>query len=447
MRIYVALLIILTLIVLTVSCGEKGVPPGDDTPYSTLELVSGNNQTGPAGGLLLDTLLVRVVSSVGLPVPGDVVHFTQITQNGDGEILSSPRTTNSEGYADISYRLGSKVGVDTVKVVSEAVGDSGAVYFEFAVTAGAAGRLVKVSPLSLVSGTAGELLGVPFIVLVTDNMDNPVAGHTVYFKTINRCVVVTETSTEVPPETDTAYTTSDSNGLASATWILSINPDFIYPTFHQLDAIADFEDNTADTVNFLASAEDPGMIEYYDDIHTIFAGDCFDCHVSSGGYDIEDYYVDYYFELYRLGNLIPGDTNSLLVFNSKHENHKSKFGHFNFVEEDIITRWVGTDMAAPGSSGMNNYTNHMKNIIDASCVTCHSGGAPQNNYSMSSHLDIRGPGLDAVSNAIPGGDTSLVVQKMQQRHQWQSLDPDSATAAILADSISSWIVDDFMREY
>ena len=99
------------------------------------------------------------------------------------------------------------------------------------------------------------------------------------------------------------------------------------------------------------------------------------------------------------------------------------------------------------SKGLPDAQVNLKGIIDASCITCHTGPTPDGSYLMTSHDEIRGVGSDATPNAIPGSNASLVVQKMIQRHSWQSLNADSVAAAVLADSISSWIVDDYMREY
>jgi hypothetical protein len=423
---------------MAVSCGKKGVPSGEDNPFSTLEIIAGNDQVGAAGAFLADSLAVRVVNSVGLPVAGDTVRFSQISQDDGGEIIFEKRVTDADGNTFTRYRLDTLVGVDTIMAISDAVGDTGQVYFEMTVQAGPAGALIKVSPDTLVSGIAGQAISETFVVRVTDIYGNLVSGHQVNFRASSRNVVITDFSTQDPPETDTAYTVTDSNGLASATWIIAVDPGFGYPAFHQLTAYADY-DITSDTVDFAGVAQDPGTLEYYYDIRPLFADNCFSCHTTPG-----DYRLDYYYEMNSGGNLIPGDTNSVIVRKTRYFDH---LGHTNMVEEDKVKRWVGVDNGAPGSSGLNNYNDHIKSIIDAACIGCHDDMAPANNYSMTNHLNIRGGGADAISNGIPGADSSLLVVKMQERHNWSSLDPDSVTAAILADSIITWIVDDSLRQY
>lgn len=442
----VACFLALVLITVAISCGEKGVPPGEDNPTPYLQIVSGDNQSGKVKTFLPDSMIVRVVTSVGEPVIRDTIRFTQITPKDSAVIYFEKWPTDDSGYAAIRYRVDSKVGVDTIMAVSDAVGDSGAVYFQVTVTPGLARNIVKVWPASgqVVSTVAGEALADSVTVQLTDLYDNPTGGEKVYFVTDNRCILGTDSSVHLPYELDSSYTIADTEGLAKAEWTLSVNPMPIYPSIQQL--IAYFKrvsgDTTySDTVIYAAQGSNPGPMEYYYDIRPIFAENCFQCH----GPDADTgYRVDYYYLLTRDGNMTPGDTNCLVIANSNPSNLTHPFANVNAVEEDRIIRWVMVNNGAPGSSGLNSYNSHMKGIIDASCVTCHNGGA---DYLMTTHLEIRGGGTDMVPNAIPGADSSLVVQKMIQMHNWPSLDPDSLTAAILADSIITWIVSDYMREY
>jgi hypothetical protein len=66
---------------------------------------------------------------------------------------------------------------------------------------------------------------------------------------------------------------------------------------------------------------------------------------------------------------------------------------------------------------------------------------------MTTHGGIRGGGLDATPNAIAGDASSLLATQMIAMHNWPALDPDSITAAVLADSIVNWIVNDSLRQY
>jgi len=443
MRYIYSLTLILALISILVSCGDKGVPAGEDTPEAVLEIVSGNNQSRPVGEQSrTDSLIVAVRTILGQPVPGDVVSFNQISSSEGGYVVTPVDTTDDSGFAFTRFKLDSLVGIDTVKAVSERVGEDGAVFFVINTLAGAADTLFKIGPLQTISDTAGTSVSDPITVKVLDRYGNPVPGQIVSFRTSQRCVVITDSSTQDPPEFDTAYTATDMDGIASATWVLAMNPFFNYPAPHNIEAYTFYDGGGSDTVSFNGQATDPGVLEYYYDIRPVFIDNCMSaqCHPSSS-----DYQLDYYFTLFESDNLIPGDTTSLLVRNSRYFTH---LGHANMVEEDKIRRWVEVDAAAPGSSGLNNYNDHIKDIIDGACIACHGGASPDGDYLMTTHLEIRSNGSDgSVPNAIPGDDSSLVVQKMNDRHNWQYLDVDSVTAATLADSISSWIVNYYMREY
>jgi len=446
MRYILVLVLVLGLVFLSISCGDKGVPPDTDNPEAILEIISGNDQSIAVKELenqaRTDSLIVVVKTILGQPIPFDIVTFTQISQNDGGSVVSQADTTDTNGHAFTRFIVDSLIGVDTIKVVSEKVGDDGAVFFVINTLSGPGKTMIKVGPTETVSSAAGEPVTEEFTVKVFDQYGNPANGQIVQYRTSERCVIVTDSSTQDDPETDTAFTATGIDGLATATWILAMNPFFNYPSPHQMLAYTVYEDLSSDTVLFNGQATDPGVLEYYYDVRPVFIENCItaQCHASG-----EEYHLDYYFTLFENDNLIPGDTNSQLVKNSRSFNHY--LPPINMVEEDKVKRWVEVDNAVPGSSGLNNYNDQMKSIIDMSCVTCHVTPLPANNYIMSSHVDIRGGGSDLIPNAIPGADTSLVVEKMQQRHQWNSLDPDSDTAAVLADSIINWIVDDFMRQY
>jgi len=447
---FIAFVGILILIVIAVSCGDKGVPPGDETPTSILQIVSGNDQSGRVKSVLPDSLVVRVVNSVGDPISNDTIRFTQITPKDSAQIYFDTWPTNDTGYAAIRYRVDTKVGVDTIKAVSDAVGEAGAVYFQVTVTPGPARGIRKVWPESLevVSTVAGEPLSDSVTVQLLDLYGNPTGGDNVYFVTSNRSIVSTNLPGPLPYESDSAYTIAGSGGLARAQWTLSVNPLILYPSTQQL--IVYFKrisgDTTfSDTVTYGALGTDPGTFEYYYDIRPILADNCFQCH----GPDADtSYRVDYYYLLLRDGSMNPGDTTCPFIVNSNPDNMLHPFGNNNAVEEDKIIRWIMVNNGAPGNSGLNSYYTNMKSIIDASCISCHSGAAPDGNYLMTTHTEIRGDGSDATPNAIPGAESSLLVQKMRERHEWASLNPtDTAAAGALADSIANWVVNDYLREY
>jgi len=444
-------LTVLLLSALIISCGKKGVPSdGNTQPNTFLEIVSGFDQQGRVQEFLADTLYVRLRSSVGVPVPGEVINFQQVTPSAGSRFwlvdTANPTIgqsiTDENGYAWNRFRTDSVVGVDTIMVTSPSLGDTGAVYFVCTATPGLPSTLEKISPVSsdggdtIVSGTAGQTLPMPFIVRVRDRYGNIVPDGRVVYKTAFRCLVVTDSSSPDPFEIDTAYTLTDVQGQAQADWTLTVNPGegIGYPNpFPELNAYAMVGDTARDSVKFQAFANQPPAFAYYHDLRPVLIENC---HGSACHANASSYRMDFYYELLEDGNLIPGDTNSPFVQNLNPIGHKG--GNINMIEEDMAARWVVVDNAAPGSSGLNNYTDQMKAIFDNSCISCHSGPTPSGNYDVTTHTGIRGGGSDAEPNAIAGDSASVLVTQMIARHNIN---------AQTADSIIRWVVIDSLRQY
>jgi hypothetical protein len=253
-------------------------------------------------------------------------------------------------------------------------------------------------------------------------------------------------------EIDTAFTRTDQDGLARAQWIMTVNPVADpyhiglppYPNSSRLFALRVVNDSLVrrDTAIFLASTTDPGPLKYYNDLRPLFEEHCFACH--SGPVRQGNYAMDFYYELFGNGNLIPGDTNSPLLSSA---NASHQLVHFNMIDEDEVINWVVYDSAAPGASGLNNYTTNMKAIFVARCILCHNSPTPDGDYLLSTHAGIRGNGSDGVPNAIPGDSASLLVQVLLPSivgTMRSYLGPDSVA---LADSLIRWVVRDSLRDF
>ncbi len=448
-------LAIVLLIALAVSCGKKGVPSdGGGQPTTELKLVSGNDQSGRVRQFLSDTLYVRLTSSIGVPIAGEVVNFYQVTPNEGGRFwlidtldpLIGQTVTDQNGYAWNRFQTDTIVGPDTLKVTTSRLGDSGAVYFVCTATAGFPRRIEKVSPLrtdgsdTIITDTAGQALSMPFVVRIRDRYGNLVPNGRVVYKTAFRCLVETDSSALLPYELDTAYTYTDIQGQALANWTLTVNPDpglgfpYGYPNgFPELWVYAMSGDTAKDSTRFRAVATRPPAYTYYNDLRPILIDNC---HASACHANISSYRMDFYYELLENGNLVPGDTTSPFAQNLNPIGHKG--GDINMVEEDMAARWVVVDSADPGSSGLNNYTDQMKLIFDNNCISCHGGPAPTNNYDVTTHAGIRGNGSDGTPNAIAGDSASILVTHMIARHN---------ISAQMADSITRWVVIDSLRQY
>lgn len=119
---------------------------------SSIEMVSGNEQSATAGSALNDSLIVRTEDAEGNPVAGVTVAWT-LTGGGS---LSQPSTvTGSDGQTGIRWTLGSAAGQQSA--AATVAGLSGSpVTFTATATVGSAGRLVVTQQPSgtAVSGVA-----------------------------------------------------------------------------------------------------------------------------------------------------------------------------------------------------------------------------------------------------------------------------------------------------
>jgi chitinase len=170
---------------------------------SSLVVVSGSGQTGGVTSTLPQPLIVRLADAQSAPVVGATVLFTATGNNGT--LTPTSATTNGNGEASASWRLGTVAGTQTVSASSSGTSP---VSFSATATAGAASQLTIVSGNSQVAG-ASQPLPLPVVVKVADAWDNAVAGTTVTF-------TVTSGGGSITPTT----ATTDAAGRASATWTL-----------------------------------------------------------------------------------------------------------------------------------------------------------------------------------------------------------------------------------
>ncbi len=145
------------------------------TSVLTLEMVSGDGQTGVAGTVLDDPIVVRLVDEEGDGVSGRAV--TWVVTTGGGSVSPGTSDTDGNGLASTSWTLGAQSGENELSAVVSGVG-----VVSFTATAeGAAGEpsrsrsSVSASPGSIKVGT-----GVTTItVTVRDTRGDPIAGATV----------------------------------------------------------------------------------------------------------------------------------------------------------------------------------------------------------------------------------------------------------------------------
>jgi len=428
--------IIITSVFIMIACGDKGVPY-DEAPelQANIEVLS-DTLVESVVYTLLDTLVVRVVDGVGNPVPGNDVIFNQITAINGGDFKwDTVQTTNDLGVARMWYSCDSLVGTDSIMIT--AVGGVDSIAYIVINTIPGDPILNIYSGNGQFSGAiAGEPLPDSCVVLVSDRFNNPIADQRIKFKSLYRSIVVTDSSGE--REMDTAMARTDENGLAACEWILQVD-NVTTPVMQSYLMSGDSPD---DSVTFSAAIFAASPYKYYYSIQPIFEDNCYLCHTA-----LDDYAVNFYWSLLENGNLVPGDGNSVLVQNADADHN---LNNINYVEEDKVYRWVVSNNAQPGASGLQNYTDHIKSIIDGSCalIGCHTGATPDGDYDMSTHEGIRGNGTDVIANAIPGDSSSALVQSILSGGDMCTyLGIDEATRAVRADSIIEWIFVDSLRQY
>jgi len=151
-------------------------------PAFKLQEISGNNKSGIVNRLLAEPFVVRVLDAYNNAIGNYSSVGYQVTRGGgtiNGAINASI-TTDANGYASPTLRLGSQV--DTNKVVASATSLQGSpITFKAMAQASVPAKLNEVSG-NPQSGNAGQTLPRPFVVSVTDSFANPISSHNVHFE-------------------------------------------------------------------------------------------------------------------------------------------------------------------------------------------------------------------------------------------------------------------------
>jgi len=159
-----------------------------DAVGQRIRVYSGDGQSGPIRSSLPAPLVVALSDSSGAPLPGRQVSFrvsrgdgTLIAPTAEGRVFTA--TTDGQGRAEVSFRLGSRAGSGSHRVAAAAAGFAGEVVFS---ASAVADQPVGVKALSgeMQRGVPGQALPRPFVVFVHDAGGNPVEGATVRFEVI-----------------------------------------------------------------------------------------------------------------------------------------------------------------------------------------------------------------------------------------------------------------------
>ncbi|MGH7581322.1 MAG: Ig-like domain-containing protein, partial [Gemmatimonadales bacterium] len=186
---------------------------------TVLVLVRGDDQTGPGGFALTDSLVVRLEDNNGNGIGNRSISW--LPSSGSGSVSPPTVTTDPNGLAATSWTLPSGVGNYVVNGVF-----SGLPPVEFTASATAdMPTTIELASGNNQSATVGTALANPLVVRVTDANDNPVAN-----------VGVTWTA-EVGGSVSQSNTATDAAGLAQVTRTLGLLP-VAYTTTAAVEGLA-----------------------------------------------------------------------------------------------------------------------------------------------------------------------------------------------------------------
>lgn len=184
-----------------------------------LEAVSGDAQSASINGLLAQPLAVHVTDAGGGDVASADVLF-RVTQ-GSGYISAGPEesralrvSTDANGLAQVSFRVGQRVGAGNHKVRAQVVGYDTEVIFSASAT-GALGNKISVNSGDDQRGGVHQVLPQPLTVVVTDSGANVVANTEVRFTVLSGGGHFL-----VDGDPSSVVLLTDSDGRASANWVL-----------------------------------------------------------------------------------------------------------------------------------------------------------------------------------------------------------------------------------
>ena len=169
-----------------------------------IALAGGDGQSGPAGSVLPEPLVVQAADVFGNPIPGVPIAWEV---EGGGSVSATVTETDADGRAMVERTLGASAGVQHTRAGAAGLVGS-PVTFSHTATAGSAARLEEVSGNGQ-SAVAGTPLANDLVVRLLDPSGNPVAGTAVAW-------VVGRGGGTVAPETGP----TDEQGIAATRWTL-----------------------------------------------------------------------------------------------------------------------------------------------------------------------------------------------------------------------------------
>jgi uncharacterized protein (TIGR03437 family) len=174
-------------------------------PPITLQVVSGNGQTGLAGSKLPAPLVVMAQDAAGGPLAGITVTFT--VQAGGGTVSPTSAITDAKGLASTVLTLGPAAGFNAVVASADQFQSVG---FVLAAGGASAASLRVTSSGDGQTAPAGQDLPNPLVLTILDALTNRrLAGLPVTWRVTSGGGVVTP-----------MFTLTDASGTAAAQWTL-----------------------------------------------------------------------------------------------------------------------------------------------------------------------------------------------------------------------------------
>ena len=236
----ISVIIISLLLIININCKKNKVPVA-----TSIELISGGDQTAIIGNILPNLIEVIVKDQDGNPYIGANVSFTTT----DGSVPIATVLTNIEGKAATTWTLGETVGTQTLTAIAyEADGTtnlSGSP-INISATATADAESIEIFSGNEQSGEIETELADLVVVLVKDINGNAVAGVTINFS-------ITEGS--VSSETEI----TDANGKAGINWTLgsTMGSQTLTVTAYKLDGITEL---SGSPLTFTATGTAPSSV-------------------------------------------------------------------------------------------------------------------------------------------------------------------------------------------
>ena len=196
------------------ACGGGGDGVIGPTP-NTIVVSSGNNQVGPAGAALPESLAVLVRDAAGDPLPGVNVNFS-VTAGG-GSVSPGSRQTDASGIAKTRFTLGPNAGTQTVNGTAGSLTPA-----PFSAVSQINGAVnIANNTTGPLTDTVGTIRAESLAVLVTNQSATPIQGVTVTWASTGGTVSATSVPTSATGLSKVQFTYGNGAGNQTATAIVT----------------------------------------------------------------------------------------------------------------------------------------------------------------------------------------------------------------------------------